>query len=73
MELEIEKKMFVWIKIPCIDGVGSCDYDDACALLSSIKCPKELKKYGIPCHCPFQKVFDSLFRIISSLNDCKSY
>ncbi|XP_018411077.1 PREDICTED: ganglioside GM2 activator-like [Nanorana parkeri] len=48
-----------WIKIPCLDEVGSCTYDDVCDILDQLiepgqPCPEPLHTYGIPCHCPFQ-------------------
>lgn len=49
----------VWIKIPCIDELGSCTYDDVCAILDreippGQPCPEPLHSCGIPCHCPFK-------------------
>ncbi|KAK7097292.1 ganglioside GM2 activator-like isoform X2 [Littorina saxatilis] len=45
-----------WIKVPCIGQIGSCSYDDVCALLSGIPgCPQPFVDAGIPCQCPFQK------------------
>lgn len=51
----------LWIQLPCIDQVGSCTYDDACAMLDNLippgsPCPEPLLTYGIPCHCPFKAV-----------------
>ncbi|XP_065184079.1 ganglioside GM2 activator-like [Sycon ciliatum] len=51
--VELYKKVGVWIKIPCIDQIGSCDYDDLCTFLPSGDCPEILKEHNIPCHCPF--------------------
>ncbi|XP_032067003.1 ganglioside GM2 activator [Thamnophis elegans] len=56
----LEKKLGdMWIKIPCVDQLGSCTYDDTCAMLDSLippgePCPQPLQSYGIPCHCPFK-------------------
>ncbi|NWH75862.1 SAP3 protein, partial [Piaya cayana] len=49
----------LWIQLPCIDQMGSCTYDDVCAMLDSLippgtTCPEPLLTYGIPCHCPFK-------------------
>ncbi|KAK6976836.1 ganglioside GM2 activator [Biomphalaria glabrata] len=44
-----------WITIPCIQGIGSCTYDNFCSLTEAIPCPEELKQKGIPCTCPFNK------------------
>lgn len=54
--LKLKKKIFgVMVEIPCLDNIGSCDYDDICPMLQNITCPPELKKYGIPCHCPIHR------------------
>ncbi|XP_058021745.1 ganglioside GM2 activator [Ahaetulla prasina] len=56
----LEKKLGdIWIKVPCVDDIGSCIYDDTCALLDSFTppgepCPQPLQSYGLPCHCPFK-------------------
>lgn len=56
----LEKKLGdMWLKIPCVDELGSCVYDDLCAILDSLvppgqPCPQPLQSYGIPCHCPFK-------------------
>ena len=57
VSLEIKKKVGpFWVKVPCIDGKGSCDYADACKKLGdTFKCPDAFKKNNIPCHCPFKK------------------
>ncbi|XP_053935963.1 ganglioside GM2 activator [Cuculus canorus] len=49
----------LWIQLPCIDEMGSCTYDDVCAMLDNLippgtTCPEPLLTYGIPCHCPFK-------------------
>ncbi|XP_025903320.1 ganglioside GM2 activator [Nothoprocta perdicaria] len=49
----------LWIQLPCIDQMGSCTYDDVCAILDDLippgtPCPEPLLTYGIPCHCPFK-------------------
>ncbi|NWX20270.1 SAP3 protein, partial [Aegotheles bennettii] len=49
----------LWIQLPCIDGLGSCTYDDMCIMLDNLippgtTCPEPLLTYGIPCHCPFK-------------------
>lgn len=52
--LKIDKKIGVWVPIPCIDGVGSCTYNDVCSMLEKDKehiCPV-LEPLGIPCACP---------------------
>eukprot|EP00049_Salpingoeca_infusionum_P022712 m.8301 g.8301 ORF g.8301 m.8301 type:complete len:206 (+) comp5342_c0_seq1:56-673(+) len=57
VSLTLEKKIGGWIKIPCVDDIGSCDYPDVCTLLEKIplkngKCPDPLPSMGIPCRCP---------------------
>ena len=44
--------LIAWIKIPCIDDIGSCIYDDICEILESVKCLPVLKNITT-CHCPF--------------------
>ena len=56
--------------MPCVDDVGSCTYDDGCALLSQIKCPPEFKKYGIPCQCPIKAV-STILQYIFNMNILK--
>uniref|UniRef100_A0A452HZ40 MD-2-related lipid-recognition domain-containing protein n=1 Tax=Gopherus agassizii TaxID=38772 RepID=A0A452HZ40_9SAUR len=57
----VEKKIVdMWLKIPCVDQIGSCTYDGLCGILDNVippgsPCPEPLLSYGIPCHCPFQK------------------
>ncbi|XP_044310549.1 ganglioside GM2 activator [Varanus komodoensis] len=56
----LEKRLGeLWIKIPCMDDLGSCVYDDVCAKLDLLvppgqQCPEPLESVGIPCHCPFK-------------------
>nr|XP_003217536.1 PREDICTED: ganglioside GM2 activator [Anolis carolinensis] len=56
----LEKRLGeMWLKIPCVEELGSCTYDDICAKLDAIippgqPCPEPLLTYGIPCHCPFK-------------------
>ncbi|XP_069510105.1 ganglioside GM2 activator [Ambystoma mexicanum] len=54
------EKLFLgaWIKVPCVDNLGSCTYD-VCDTLDKLfpvgqQCPEPLHTYGIPCHCPFK-------------------
>ncbi|CAN2387307.1 GM2 ganglioside activator [Pristimantis euphronides] len=49
-----------WLKIPCVDNLGSCNYDDFCEILDDLippgqECPEPLHTYGLPCHCPFKQ------------------
>ncbi|XP_076148130.1 ganglioside GM2 activator-like [Alosa pseudoharengus] len=48
-----------WVKIPCLEEIGSCHYPNACDLLDQLvppgqDCPEPLHTYGLPCHCPFK-------------------
>ncbi len=53
MELTLEKKIAgFWIKVPCIDNVGSCTYNGICADWAKV-CPTYFAQYGLPCTCPF--------------------
>jgi len=54
LDLSIKKKVVFWIPIPCVDNVGSCNYEDVCQLLPQLNCPAPFKKYGIPCACPIK-------------------
>ena len=42
-----------WVKIPCIDQIGSCTYPNMCELWTQI-CPKLNGNGNIPCNCPIQ-------------------
>ncbi|KAM9470075.1 ganglioside GM2 activator-like [Clarias gariepinus] len=48
-----------WVKVPCVDDLGSCHYQDICSILDQLippgqNCPEPLYTYGLPCHCPFK-------------------
>lgn len=48
-----------WVKIPCVEELGSCHYQDGCDLLNQLippgqDCPEPLHTYGLPCRCPFK-------------------
>lgn len=40
------------VKLPCVEDVGSCDYDNFCIEWAEM-CPKYFGKFGLPCSCPF--------------------
>ncbi|XP_076032996.1 ganglioside GM2 activator-like isoform X2 [Oratosquilla oratoria] len=51
----MRKVGFVWIEIPCLFGLGSCDYPDLCEVIPFSKdkpCPYPFPEYSLPCHCP---------------------
>ncbi|XP_012934962.2 ganglioside GM2 activator, partial [Aplysia californica] len=53
VDLELYKQLFgLWVKIPCVDNLGSCVYEDICQTLKEIECPEQLKRLGFPCKCP---------------------
>ncbi|XP_057586670.1 ganglioside GM2 activator [Hippopotamus amphibius kiboko] len=60
VQITVEKEVAgFWVKIPCVEHVGSCTYDDFCYLLEMLipienPCPEPLHTYGLPCHCPFK-------------------
>lgn len=58
----MKKKVFVWIHLPCLDGMGSCTYDDVCSIIPKLKCPSVFQQYHIPCKCPIAAVsfFDNV-------------
>ncbi|XP_048775551.2 uncharacterized protein LOC125680151 [Ostrea edulis] len=50
-----KKAAGIWIPIPCIDQIGSCNYGDICTLLESVtQCPPQLTAIGIDCKCPIK-------------------
>ncbi|XP_008850090.1 ganglioside GM2 activator [Nannospalax galili] len=61
VELTVEKEVAgFWVKIPCVEQIGSCTYEDVCDLLNKLippgeTCPEPLHSYGLPCHCPFKE------------------
>lgn len=60
VELTVEKEVAgLWLKIPCVEQMGSCTYEDICNIIdllipSGSPCPEPLHTYGLPCHCPFK-------------------
>ncbi|RUS72646.1 hypothetical protein EGW08_019584 [Elysia chlorotica] len=52
--LDVYYKVFgAWIKVPCVDDIGSCTYDDFCKKINIASCPPEIVKAGLTCKCPF--------------------
>ncbi|XP_054423889.1 ganglioside GM2 activator isoform X2 [Pteronotus mesoamericanus] len=62
VELIVQKEMAgLWVKVPCVEQIGSCTYEDMCDILDIYvppgePCPEPLHAYGLPCHCPFKEV-----------------
>ncbi|CAF0836033.1 unnamed protein product [Adineta steineri] len=40
-----------FVKVPCVDNFGSCNYGNACELWAEF-CPKYAARFGLPCECP---------------------
>ncbi|XP_008575906.1 PREDICTED: ganglioside GM2 activator [Galeopterus variegatus] len=61
VELTVEKEVAgFWVKIPCVEQIGSCTYENFCDILDTLippgqPCPEPLHTYGLPCHCPFKE------------------
>jgi len=58
LNIKMWKSIFgVWTDIPCVDGAGSCTYNDLCQFLEQNvepQCPEILSQYNISCECPYQ-------------------
>ncbi|KAK3100685.1 hypothetical protein FSP39_023796 [Pinctada imbricata] len=59
IKLEVTKYWIgIPIMVPCFDKVGSCTYENICSNLEVYerrkRCPKRIRKYKLPCYCPFQ-------------------
>nr|XP_058917150.1 ganglioside GM2 activator isoform X2 [Kogia breviceps] len=59
--LTLEKEVAgFWVKVPCMEELGSCTYENFCNVLEVLApdenpCPEPLHTYGLPCHCPFKQ------------------
>ncbi|XP_007448092.1 PREDICTED: ganglioside GM2 activator [Lipotes vexillifer] len=59
--LTLEKEVAgFWVKVPCMEQLGSCTYENFCNVLEVLTpdenpCPEPLHTYGLPCHCPFKQ------------------
>lgn len=73
VNITLEKEVAgFWVKVPCVDEVGSCHYQDICDILDQLippgqDCPEPLHTYGLPCHCPFKAGDYSLPQSVFSL------
>ncbi|GAA6099172.1 ganglioside GM2 activator [Tachysurus ichikawai] len=60
LNVTLEKEVAgFWVRVPCVDELGSCHYQDLCDILDQLippgqDCPEPLRTYGLPCHCPFK-------------------
>lgn len=79
LNITLEKEVAgFWIKVPCVEELGSCHYRDACDVLNQLippgqDCPEPLHTYGLPCRCPFKDVSvllpsgrDKLWNVLST-------
>lgn len=68
LELTVEKEVAgFWMKIPCVEQLGSCTYENICNVMDILvppgqPCPEPLHTYGLPCHCPLKPGIYSLPR-----------
>ncbi|XP_006906487.1 ganglioside GM2 activator [Pteropus alecto] len=73
VELTVQKEMAgFWVKVPCLEQLGSCTYEDICNIFDSFvppgaSCPEPLHTYGLPCHCPFKEGAYSLPKSVITL------
>ncbi|XP_059947329.1 LOW QUALITY PROTEIN: ganglioside GM2 activator-like [Mesoplodon densirostris] len=49
-----------WVKVPCVEQLGSCTYENFCNVLEMLiplenPCQEPLHTCGLPCHCPFKE------------------
>uniref|UniRef100_A0A673MLE8 MD-2-related lipid-recognition domain-containing protein n=1 Tax=Sinocyclocheilus rhinocerous TaxID=307959 RepID=A0A673MLE8_9TELE len=61
VNLTLEREVAgVWIKVPCVDDLGSCYYPDACVRLTQLfmtipeLCPEPKRSSSVPCGCPLR-------------------
>ncbi|XP_070818813.1 ganglioside GM2 activator [Chaetodon trifascialis] len=60
LNVTLEKEVAgFWVKVPCVEELGSCHYPDVCDVLDQLippgqDCPEPLHTYGLPCRCPFK-------------------
>ncbi|KAJ8982710.1 hypothetical protein NQ317_004520 [Molorchus minor] len=47
----------IWIKVPCVNQMGSCIYKDLCihSIPANSSCPRQFINNNIPCRCPIPK------------------
>ncbi|XP_052430138.1 ganglioside GM2 activator [Carassius gibelio] len=71
VNLTLEREVAgVWIKVPCVDDLGSCYYPDACVRLAQLfmwipqLCPEPKPSSSVPCGCPFRAISGDLIFII---------
>ncbi|XP_016409168.1 ganglioside GM2 activator-like [Sinocyclocheilus rhinocerous] len=67
VNLTLEREVAgVWIKVPCVDDLGSCYYPDACVRLTQLfmtipeLCPEPKRSSSVPCGCPLRAITGEL-------------
>lgn len=69
VSVQVQKKVgFLWVDVPCVDNIGSCDYEDACAMIPfppGQACPEPFLTLGIPCNCPVPQVSSQIISLQS--------
>ncbi|KAG7165821.1 Ganglioside GM2 activator-like [Homarus americanus] len=69
--VKVERRIgWLWVKLPCLDELGSCHYEDLCKLVPlspTEPCPDPFPRFKLPCRCPLSKghysVQDGVFSI----------
>ncbi|XP_018010900.1 ganglioside GM2 activator isoform X3 [Hyalella azteca] len=53
VSVKVERHVWLmWVPVPCVDGVGSCTYDDVCSYTPSPSCAVLPHNLHLPCSCP---------------------
>lgn len=79
LNVTLEKEVAgFWVKVPCVEELGSCHYRDACDVLNQLippgqECPEPLHTYGLPCRCPFKDVSPLLPSFLPSFWEVERY
>jgi len=57
LKMSLKKKIaFIKVPAPCINGIGSCTYENVCDVIWGEKdCPADVRAAGLPCSCPLKK------------------
>ncbi|KAG0714507.1 Ganglioside GM2 activator [Chionoecetes opilio] len=75
--VKVERKLgWFWVKIPCLESLGSCHYEDLCKLSPygpSDPCPDPFPRFGLPCRCPVTKGQYKVKGGVFSIPDIVSY
>ncbi|KAM7291202.1 uncharacterized protein ISCGN_027777 [Ixodes scapularis] len=52
VEINMKKKVYLWVTVPCVNDFGSCDYENIC---TAGDCPLFYEVLGLPCGCPIKE------------------